>query len=60
MEGNRPMTQNMLAASSLESSVAEKDLGVFVDTKLSRSYAPLQQRQPTASWASLGRALLSG
>ena len=37
LERNSPTPQNMLAANILESSVAEKDLGVPVDTKLSMS-----------------------
>ncbi|KAK4823940.1 hypothetical protein QYF61_008326 [Mycteria americana] len=42
----------------LESSIAEKDLGVLVDSKVTvTSNALLQQRQPAASWAALGRVL---
>ena len=47
---NDPMHQYMLGADQLGRSLAEKALGVLLDTKLTMS----QQRRPTASSAALG------
>lgn len=47
-----------LGADHLESSSAEKFLGVLVDTKFTvSSNVPLQQRGPTAYWIALGGVL---
>lgn len=53
-----PMHLYSLGADQLESSSAEKFVGVLVDTKFTvSSNVPLQQRGPTAYWIALGRAL---
>ncbi|KAK4825717.1 hypothetical protein QYF61_002135 [Mycteria americana] len=50
LQRNGPMHQCMLGADQLGRSLAEKGLGVLLDTKLTMN----QQRRPTASSAALG------
>jgi len=51
----------VLGATQLENNLAEKDLGVLVDNKLTRAGSvPLPQRRPTVSCAALGGVLPAG
>ena len=61
LERNKPMHQYILETDRLESSFAEKALGVLVNIKLNvSSNVPLQQRRPTVSQAASGRSLPAG
>ncbi|GAB0182112.1 cAMP-dependent protein kinase inhibitor alpha [Grus japonensis] len=53
---NNPKQQYVLEANHLESSFAEKDLGILVDTKLNMN----QQRRLATYWVELGGALSIG
>lgn len=61
LERNSPRHQAVLGAAQLESSLAEKGLGVLVGTNWTwASNVPLLQRRLMASWAALGKALPTG
>jgi len=59
--GSNPKPHSKLLFKWLGNGFAEKDLWVEVDTKLTMSQQrALQQRNPTASWAALGREKPAG
>ena len=52
---NNPRHRYMLGATQLEGSLADKDMGVLVVTKLNKS-----QQHALVSWAALDKALPAG
>lgn len=57
---NNPTHQYMLGADWLESSPAEKDLGVLADAKLTVSSNMILWQRLMVYWAALGGVLLAG
>ncbi|TRZ11644.1 hypothetical protein HGM15179_015465 [Zosterops borbonicus] len=57
---NNPLHQDRLGAELLESSSAEKDLGILVDTKLSMNQQCPCGQEANGTWGALGRAFQQG